>query len=77
MQAKTATTRQGRFKTTLVMSHPDTAATSIICDLKQKHTLTPLGWDIETRVLSAQARRLSPALLLTFKTFTHSLLEGG
>jgi hypothetical protein len=50
MQAKTATTRQGRFKTTLVMSHPDTAATSIIRDLKQKHTLTPLGWDIETRV---------------------------
>lgn len=50
MQAKTATTRQGRFKTTLVMSHPDTAATSIIRDLKQKHTLTPLGWDVETRV---------------------------
>jgi hypothetical protein len=50
MQAKTATTRQGRFKTTLVMSHPDTAATSIIRDLKQKHTLTPLGWDIETRL---------------------------
>lgn len=76
LQSKTATTRLGRFKTTLVVSHPDTAATTIIRDLKQKHTLAPLGWDIETRVLPPPSRRLSPALLLTFKTFTHSLLEG-
>lgn len=49
-QSKSATTRAGRFKTTLVVSHADSAATTIIRDLNQKHTLTPLGWDIETRV---------------------------